>query len=391
MTTGVATGLDLLQSQKYALLKGKRVALLTHPAAINRDMVSAYDLFSQAREVDLRTLFSPEHGLRGVIPAGEKVPDMVDSRTGTIVYSLYGETLIPTPEMLRGLDLLVIDLQDIGIRYYTYGWTMTIVLETAGAQGIPVLLLDRPNPLGGEKISGPGVNTGFESLVGRIDVPVIHGMTIGEMAQYYNAVHNPTPADLTVIPCFGLERRMTWSDTRLPFVATSPAMAQLSTVQHYAGSCLIEGTKLSEGRGTSLPFEVVGAPMLDGEALAERLNSQNWPGVKFRAHYFSPGHNKHTAVSCGGVQAHITDVETFDALRVWTGVVWMLRQGFPQVFEWLPPHSKVHHFDRLIGSEGPRVAIERGATLDEITEGWVDNAEAFRKRRREFLLYPEVP
>jgi uncharacterized protein YbbC (DUF1343 family) len=286
---------------------------------------------------------------------------------------------------------LVCDIQDIGVRYYTFVWTLTHVLEAAGEHGVDVVILDRPNPLGGVVVEGAPLDPALSSLVGRVSVPVRHGMTMGELAQLFNGRWNPTPGGLEVIACEGWTRSMLWEATGRPFVTPSPNMPQLSTVAQYPGACLIEGTNLSEGRGTSLPFEIVGAPFIDGVALAEHLNGLNLPGVGFRAHSFQPTASKWAGERCRGVQVHVTDAAKWHALRTWLDVITAIRTLYPEQFQWLPPGKSgaegVYHFDRLIGTKDVRERIEAGQPLDDLYTAWEQFAHAFEVDRWSYLLY----
>lgn len=380
------TGLDALQADGFALLRGMKVGLLTHPAAVDTQLRSPYHIFTSTEDLTLTALLSPEHGLWGIALNGEYVHSSIDPRTGIPIHSLYGQQMRPTLEMLEGLDALVVNLQDIGARYYTFIWTLTHALDAAGAYGLPVIILDRPNPYGGQLVRGPGVAPGYESLVGRVNIPILHGLTIGEFAKWYNARHNPTPGDVAVVTCRGWNRGMTWADLRRPWISTSPAMPNLSTVQHYPGACLIEGTTLSEGRGTYLPFEIAGAPGIEPTDLANALNALALPGVAFRAHVFKPNLSKHKDTGCYGVQVHITGRD-FDPIRSWLAVIVAVRRMFPETFGWTPPHNDRMHIDLLAGSPALREMVESGASADDILAAWDDNARSFLTDRREFLLY----
>ncbi len=385
--TAVKSGVENLREQVYAPLRGKRVGLMTNPSAVDRQLNSTYDILWQAAEVELVALFAPEHGFAGAVADGEQIHTQIDPRTQLPVYSLYGNRLRPTEDMLAQVDVLVCDIQDIGVRYYTFAWTISHILEAAGEHHIEVMILDRPNPLGGEQISGPGLDSALSSLVGRYPVPVIHGLTLGELAAYINAEHNPTPARLQVIPCLGWQRDMPWADCDLPWVAPSPNMPHISTVQHYPGACLVEGTNLSEGRGTTLPFEIVGAPWIDGHHLATVLNKADYPGVHFRPHQFRPTASKWMNEECGGVQVHITDAKRFQPIKTWLEVIRTIRQLYPSDFAWLPPHEGVYHFDRLIGSTSVRAQIEVGEDMPTICAGWETVRQDFQKQRQPYLLY----
>lgn len=383
----VKTGLENLRDQDFAPLRGKRVGLMTNPSAVHRNLTSTYDMLWRSPAVNLVALFAPEHGFAAAVADGEQITTQVDPRTQLPVFSLYGDSLRPTAHMLAQVDVLVCDIQDIGVRYYTFAWTITHILEAADEHGVEVIILDRPNPLGGERINGPGLDSALSSLVGRYPVPVIHGLTLGELASYVNTVHNPTPAQLQVIPCLGWRRDMLWADCALPWVAPSPNMPHLSTVQHYPGACLIEGTNLSEGRGTTLPFEIVGAPWIDGHRLAEFLNIQMLSGVRFRPHQFRPSASKWAGQDCGGVQVHITEGEHFAPIETWLEVIHAIRQLYPAEFAWLPPHNGVYHFDRLIGSTRVREQIDAGEEMTTICSGWDAVGAQFRAERKPYLLY----
>lgn len=385
----VKSGLDVLSQQRFGALRGVRAGLMTNPSAISRDLASAYHILTRTPEVDIAALFAPEHGFAGAAPDAETIRHQTDRRTGVPIYSLYGDTYRPSADMLREIDVLVCDIQDIGVRYYTFAWTVTHILEAAGAHGVRVMILDRPNPLGGAQVAGPLLAPHLASFVGRVPVPVIHGLTLGELAQMFNALWNPTPAELVVIPCAGWQRRQPWAQTGLMWVPPSPNMPQLSTLQQYPGACLIEGTTLSEGRGTALPFEVVGAPWMDGDLLADALNGAGWGGVRFRPHSFRPSASKWAGADCQGVQVHITDAAQWRPLQTWLGIIRTIHDLYPQDFGWLPlpTETGVYHFDRLIGAEIYRQHIDQGRALDDLVAGWEADCQQFRQQRAPFLLY----
>jgi uncharacterized protein YbbC (DUF1343 family) len=383
----VKSGLDALIEQQFAPLAGKRVGLLTNPSAVTRDLVSAYDVFRRAPHLQLAALFSPEHGFAAVAADGEQVASSTDSQTGVPIHSLYGASLRPTRAMFDGLDVLVCDIQDIGVRYYTFAWTIMMAIEAAGEQGSDVLLLDRPNPLG-DTIDGAPVAAGYASIVGYAPVPTQHGMTLGELARMFNGRWNPTPAALDVQPCVGYQRNMTWEQTSLPFVPPSPAMPHISTVRHYPGACLLEGTNISEGRGTALPFEICGAPFVDAAALAEHLNALELADVRFRPHSFKPTASKYAGEVCHGVQAHIIGAG-FRPLLAWVAAISVLRHLYAGRWQWLPPYPGSPHlpFDRLAGSARLREQIDANVPLAELAAEWDAAASTFRAERQEYLLY----
>lgn len=376
----IRSGIDRLVDEKFAAVRGLRVGLFTNPSAVNRDLATTYDLFRLSDAVNLTCLFNPEHGFSGAVADGVSVHSGIDVQTGLPVHSLYGASYRPTAEMLADVDVLVCDIQDIGIRYYTFLWTTTHVLEACGEYGIPVILLDRPNPLGGLKVCGGGLEPELASLVGRFSIAIQHGMTLAEAASMINERWNPHPAEVRVVTCDGWRRGMTWEQTGRPFVPPSPNMAHLSAVQQYAGACLIEGTTLSEGRGTPLPFEIAGAPGVDGWALAQQLNALNLAGVRFRSHQFQPSASKHAGELCGGLQVHITETQSFDALGVWLHVLLAMRP----YFDWLPAH-----FDRLIGDSHTRELIDRGESVTTIMGQWEAFRSDFEQQRQPYLLYAE--
>lgn len=375
----VYTGIEVLRNNEFAALRGKRVGLLTNPSAVDRNLVSTYDILRFSPQVELTTLFSPEHGFTAAAVDGEIVNSAIDTRTGLPVYSLYGTTQRPTQDMLTDVDVIVCDIQDIGVRYYTFAWTISHILEAAGEYNREVVILDRPNPLS-DTIAGAPLDMHFASLVGRYPVPTQHGMSLGEIMGLCNSLRNPTPARLTVIPCLGYQRKMQWEDTGLPFVPPSPNMPHLITVQHYPGACLIEGTALSEGRGTALPFEIVGAPEIDAPALADALNAQNWASVRFRPQVFKPTTSKYAGEVCSGVQVHITDKTLYHPLEVWVNVLSILYKQYS--FTW-----NNNHFDRLIGTNIVREKIEAGEHLDDLFEAWHIFCAEFSELRRPFLIY----
>ncbi|MDX2160811.1 MAG: DUF1343 domain-containing protein [bacterium] len=377
----VRCGLEILRDLGYEGLHGRRVGIFATPSAVDQRLESAVRILTRADGLHVSALFSAEHGISGAVAAGEKVESAAGNGARLPVHSLYGETFRPTAEMLQGLDVIVCDIQDVGARFYTYIWTLSHLLEAAGEAGIKVLILDRPNPLGGE-IDGEMLDPELASLVGRYPIPIQHGMTVGELSSMINERFNPTPAPLRVIPCLGWRHSMTWEQTGLPWVPTSPNMPHISTVRQYPGACLVEGTNLSEGRGTALPFEIVGAPFIDGETLADRLNAMQWIGVRFRPHTFIPSASKWAGETCQGVQVHITEPSLYFPIRVWVGVIMAVESAYPTAFQW--DHA---WFDRLAGSARLRHAITAGKPHREIVAAWDEGRVAFAEARTPYLLY----
>jgi uncharacterized protein YbbC (DUF1343 family) len=388
----MSTGLDALRDDDFAPLRGKRVGLVTHSAAIDSRYHSAAELF--AERVNLVALFGPEHGLTG------EVQDLIPVEGGgegrPLVHSLYGDTfesLKPTPEMLDGLDVLVIDMVDVGSRYYTFQATMLYCMEACAAVGLPVVVLDRINTIGLYEVEGPTVHPGYESFVGVHTICTRHGMTIGELATLYKAERVPA-VDLTVIRC-GADRD---PDVRTVYlslftVPPSPNMPTATTAELYPGLCLIEGTNLSEGRGTTRPFEYVGFPGLSPRRVVERLRAAQLPGVTFLPASFRPTFQKHAGQSCGGCQVVIDDYDDFRPVRTGLEILIAFREMLGDAFRWRTQRYEfVDHIpaiDLLFGSDRERLAIEAGAKWQEIASAWEPEEAAFRLRRKPHLLYPE--
>jgi uncharacterized protein YbbC (DUF1343 family) len=376
----VKTGLDILLHKKLSRLRGKRVGVVTHPAAVTPDLTSSVEALLKAK-VKLTALFGPEHGFSGAAAEGAKVGNVTAARSGLPVFSLYGETREPNEEMLRDVDVLLFDMQDVGVRFYTYLSTLFYVLKGAAKNQKEVIVLDRPNPISGTRVEGRLIDTGFESFVGIIPIPIRHGMTLGELADYMNTRYE-VGATLEVITMQGWKRAMWFDDTGLPWVATSPGIPHFATTILYPGTCLLEGTNVSVGRGTSLPFEICGAPWMDGNELAEKMNGSKIKGVRFRPINFQPGSNKYANETCGGVQAHVTDRETASPLIVGLELVKMIRTLYPSQFQW-----NVRHFDILTGSSRARESIEANESAGAIYRTWQTAAAKFKRERKEFLLY----
>ena len=388
----IKTGLEVLREDGYKPLRGQRVGLFTNASAINSEFDSAYFVLWRSERVNLVALFAPEHGLTNTQSAGEPGSSHRDLATGLDIHNLYGQGDRPKAEMLANVDVLVCDIQDIGIRYHTYVWTISRILEAAGEAGVTVVILDRPNPLGGKTIYGPSLEQGLSSQVGRYPIPVRHSLTLGELVWMINETWNPHLARLSIIPCENWRREMIWSDTKLPWVPPSPDIPCERTLSHYAGACLVEGTNLSEGRGTTLPFEVLGTPWIDAIGLAQHLNRQDWCerfGVRFRAHQFQPLTSKYAGEYCKGVQVYITDKDMWRPIEAWLSVIAEIRHLYPERFEWLPPQKEggLRHFDRLIGTRRIRESIDMKKPVHELSTYWAVIADDFAEARKPFLLY----
>ncbi|MBC8132956.1 MAG: DUF1343 domain-containing protein [Deltaproteobacteria bacterium] len=404
-TPTVSTGLDQMGALGGRLLSGRRVGVLCHPASVAADLTHVVDRLIDMGIRPVR-LFGPEHGVRGEAQDMAGVDGGRDGRTGIPVTSLYGsrfESLTPAAGELADLDVLLVDLQDIGSRYYTYVWTMGLVMKAAAAAGVSVVVLDRPNPLGGREIEGGPVASGYESFVGLGSVPVRHGLTIGEMANLIAAgmPWGPPPfdkaldVDVTVVSMRGWRREMTFEETGQPWVLPSPNMPTVDTAVVYPGMCLLEGTNLSEGRGVTRPFEIVGAPYLDGDRWAKDMAALELPGVRMRPLSFRPTFHKFQGQSCAGVQVHVTDRATFRPVRTGLALLVAARAQAPDAFAWrTEPYEFVSHpiaIDLLNGTDAVRATIEAaqsvGAALAEIDVQLKPFEREFSEHRRAALLY----
>lgn len=380
----VRLGIDVLMAGDAVPLRGRRVGLITNHTGRNAAGESTIDLLHEYPAVELVALYSPEHGIRGAAEAGERVASGRDARTGLPVHSLYGETRSPTSEMLEGVEVLVFDIQDIGTRYYTYVWTMALAMRAAAEHGIPFFILDRPNPIGGLQIQGNVLEPEYATFVGLYPVPMRHGLTTGELARLVNTEFG-IGADLTVVPMEGWRRDMWFDETGLPWTAPSPNMPSLESATHYPGTCLFEGTNLSVGRGTPLAFQQIGAPWLDHEELARRLEAYGLPGLHVEPVVFTPerpGDGKYGGEAVRGVRFVVTDRDHYDPTRATVAALIEIRRLHPDRLEW-----RSSHFDRLAGTDRLRRGITAGASLEEVTAGWDGQVEAFRKVREPYLLY----
>lgn len=380
----VIPGLEVLLGPQRALLTGKRIGLITNPTGVNRNLVSAVDLMAAAADFKLVALFGPEHGVRGDAQAGASVEDLVDARTRLPAYSLYGSVRKPTPAMLAGLDAVVFDVQDIGARFYTYPWTLARVMQAAREAGIGVIVADRPNPIGGVRVEGPVLDPALASFVGAYQIPIRHGMTIGELAMMMNTDF-AIGCDLTVVKCANWRRSDDAPLTGLPWVPPSPNIPTPDTALVYPGTCLIEGTNLSEGRGTTRPFEQIGAPFIDAHALADRLNQRNLPGAHFRPAWFTPSFSKFQGQVCAGVQVHITDRVALAPVETGIAILLDVARHHAKAFAFLPGNPPF--FDKLAGASWLRDAIIAGESLDVIQARWQHELAAFKLKRARRLLY----
>lgn len=380
-------GVEVLLQDKLDLIKGKRVGLITNPTGVDQKLNSIVDLLYNNPNVKLTALYGPEHGVRGSEQAGSYVEKYTDEKTGLPVYSLYGQTKKPTPDMLKNVDVLLFDIQDAGARFYTYIYTMALAMEAAKENNIPFIVLDRPNPIGGTKVEGPVLEDKYSSFVGEYPIPVRHGMTVGELAKLFNKEFGIN-CDLTVVKMDGWKRNMYYDDTPLQFVMPSPNMPTLDTALVYPGDCLIEGTNLSEGRGTTRPFELIGAPFVDGDNLAAKLNSYHLPGVMFRAASFVPTFSKFVNEQTNGIQVHITNRNAYDSFKTGLYIVKTIHDMYPDQFQFRTPDSNgISYFDNLVGNGSIRADIEAGKSVEAMEAKWQPALEKFMDVREKYLLY----
>ncbi len=403
----VKPGVEVFLERYAGLVQGKRVGLITNPTGVDRRLRSTADLFAALSDIDLIALYGPEHGVRGNAQAGEYVPFYVDDKYGLPVFSLYGQSLKPPPGMLKnideymrsfdtdtagkvpekamveGIDVLIFDIQDVGTRVYTYIATMAYAMQAAAESGIEVIVLDRPNPINGMDMEGPILEyPAFSSFVGLYPVPERFGMTMGELALLFNDRFLEKKARLTVVAMEGWKREMWFDETGLPWVLPSPNMPALDTATVYPGQVSIEGTNMSEGRGTTRPFELFGAPWIDGHELAKRLNGLGLAGVTFREAWFTPWFSKFQGMLCGGCQIHITDRKAYRSFAVALHIVKTVRDMYPDKFAF---HAD--YFDKVMGTDKVRLALEAGEEVASILESLEPGLAAFSSLRRPYLLY----
>ena len=383
MTTsaGVSPGVDVLIGERPDALKGRRIGLVTNASGRSRDGGSTIDGLHQEGSWRLVALFSPEHGIRGDAAAGQSIASSVDEQTGLPIYSLYGDTTRPTARMLDGIDTLVFDIQDAGARPFTYPSTLLEVMRAAAQHGKAVVVLDRPNPIGGEQVEGNVLDPRFASFVGVAAIAMRHGLTVGELGQLFNAELG-VGADLTVVPLHGWRRAMWLDETGLSWVNPSPNLRSLSALALYPGTVLFEGTSLSEGRGTERPFEWIGAPWIDAAAWADRLNARGLPGVRFAPSSQTPESSKFAGQLCHGVSIQIVDREQ---LRPMALAVTMIADARSIAANRVQLTAST--FDRLAGTDQLRKTIEAATPVDEIVAAWESDLQRYRERREGYLLY----
>lgn len=387
----VRLGLERLLEESVAVIRGSRVGLICNQASVDHNYQHAADLLHAHPEVDLRALFGPQHGIRGDVQDNMiETAHTQDRNTGLPVYSLYSETREPTVEMLANIDTLVFDMQDVGCRIYTFIYTLANCMSAAKRLGKRVVVCDRPNPISGKHVSGNVLEPQFASFVGQFPLPTRHGMTVAELAKLFNEQFN-IGCDLEVLNMEGWRRELWHDQTDTPWVLPSPNMPTLDSATVFPGTVHFEGTQISEGRGTTRPFELIGAPYIDAEDYASSLNDLSLPGAYFRACVFQPTFQKHAGVSCGGVQIHVLNRETFEPVLSGVAMVKLAHDMYRENFRWkVPPYEYVYDknpFDVIAGTDKIRKAFEQGISLGEIEASWKAPLDDFRRLRERYLMY----
>lgn len=403
----VKLGVEVFLEKHLSLVKEKKVGLVTNPTGVDSQLRSTIDLFCRSPEIELVALYGPEHGVRGDAQAGEYVPFYFEEKYKIPVFSLYGQSKKPVPGMIENidqymrafdtqiegkfpedamvgsLDVMIFDIQDVGTRIYTYIATMAYCMEACAQNNIKFIVLDRPNPINGRDIEGPILEyPEYSSFVGLFPIPVRHGMTVGELAKLFNDRFLTEKADLTVIPMEGWERRMWHDETSLPWIIPSPNIPSFQTANIYPGQVFLEGTNLSEGRGTTKPFEVFGAPWIDAYELTKRLNELHLPGVAFRNAWFRPFFSKYQGESCGGAQIHVLDRNLYKPFESTLHVIHAIRDLYPDEFRF---HEQ--YFDRITGTAEVREALARGDEVKDIIKKYRSELDKFSEIRKPYLLY----
>ena len=388
----VETGLEMLIKSNFEILKGKRVGLITNPTGVDRNLRSAIDILYNAHGVKLTALYGPEHGVRGEFTAGEIIGSVKDPVTGIPVYSLYGETRKPTREMLAGIDILVYDIQDIGSRSYTYISTLGLAMEAAAENNIPLVVLDRPNPLGGIRMEGPLVQTGFTSFVSQYPVPYVHGLTVGEMAKFLNEeglLKNGIRCNLDIVKMIGWKREMIFEETGLPWVPSSPHIPHAQSPLFYPATGILgELYIVSIGVGYTLPFQLLAAEWIDSDSLAGNLNSLNLPGVIFRPVHYKPYYNVSQGKMVHGVQIHLTDLKRAPLTLLQFYFLQEAHKLWPDkdVFRLADP-SRLDMFDKVCGTDKVRTEFLTMWQVRSILDLWTRDIPAFRKKAEMYFLY----
>ncbi|MBD3183719.1 DUF1343 domain-containing protein [Candidatus Poribacteria bacterium] len=376
----VKTGLKVLMEDKLELIGDKALGLITNPTGVNEKLEDNISLFLARDKVNLKAIFAPEHGLWAAIQDLVEVSSFKHEGVSIPIYSLYGKNRKPTPEMLEGIDVLIFDIQDVGVKFYTFVSTMAIAMEACAENGVSFMVLDRPNPITGTRIEGPMLDPAFKSFIGYFTVTLRHGLTIGELALLYREIFQLS-LRLEVVKMEGWNREMWFDDTGLEWIMPSPNMPTLDTAIVYPGTCLFEGTNISEGRGTTKPFEFIGAPWMDGRFIADKLNSLNMEGVRFRPVQFIPTFSKYQDETCSGMQIHVINRSSFRPVKTALAMIETIMKSYPDDFQWR------NVFDMLMGTDKVRKAMIDGDHAVNITRSWEDELKGFAETRKGYLIY----
>jgi uncharacterized protein YbbC (DUF1343 family) len=387
----IVLGLERLLGEELNLLRGARVGLICNQSSVDHNLRHAADLLHERDGIELRALFGPQHGIRGDVQDNMvETGHALDRDTGIPIHSLYSETREPTEEMLEDVDLLVFDMQDVGCRIYTFIYTMANCMRAAARYGKRMIVCDRPNPITGEAVAGNVLEAEFASFVGQFPLPTRHGMTVCELARLFND-HFGIGCELLTVQMEGWRRTAWMDETDAPWVMPSPNMPTLETATVFPGTVHLEGTQLSEGRGTTRPFEIIGAPFIDATLYAKALNGLGLQGIHFRACGFQPTFQKHAGQPCGGVQLHVLDRKVFEPVLAGVATVLLAREFYGDKLRWKePPYEYVYDknpFDVIAGTDKLRAQIERGDNLWQIAGSWQEGLEEFRRLRAKYLLY----
>ena len=378
-------GLDIFLEKGFRQFKNKRIGLVTNMTGVNGKLTPTIDLIFEHPDIKLTALFGPEHGIRGDAKEGQLVESSIDPSTGLPVFSLYGKDRKPSKEMLDSLDVIIFDLQDIGSRYYTFIYTMAYVMEACAENGKHFVVLDRPNPITGEKVEGNLVEEDVRSFVGLYPILNRHGMTVGELAQLFKYEFGIN-CELTVVPMEGWKRSMYFDDTALFWVPPSPNTTNLDMTILYPGTCLIEGTNLSEGRGTTKPFEMVGAPFIDGQKLSKEFNNKKIAGLIARSTSFIPTYQKHKDEVCGGIQLHVTDRNKLNSLQAGIALLEIIAEMYPNDFNFISNDNGKYFFDLLAGTKQLRKHVLNKTSNDFLLH-CKEQVGSFQKLKEPYLIY----
>jgi uncharacterized protein YbbC (DUF1343 family) len=395
----IKVGAELLIEKHLDLIKGKNIGIITNHSAVLQDGRHLVDVLKSIPEVKVLALFGPEHGIRGDAPDGKSIDHDIDDPTQLKVFSLFGKITKPTPEMLKGIEVLIFDIQDVGVRFYTFTSTLFLTMEAAAENNITFIVLDRPNPIGGLNFDGPIREDSLKSFVGLHPIPVMHGMTVGELAKMANDegwLKNGVKANLKIIKMEGWYRKLWYDETSLQWLKPSPNIVTMNTAVIYPGTCFIEGTNVSEGRGTMNPFEIIGAPFVNAEKLANKLNEYKLKGVKFRPITFTPENiikmttdPKYDSIECHGVFIDITDRNIIEPVKIGVYILYALKDLFPNDFKWRSPSRSTgkYYIDLLSGTTEIRQMLDKGIKPEEIISRWQAGLDKFKLIRKKHLLY----